>query len=104
VLTLTTSHNPAPSVATFANSGATILHGLHQEAQKSTRTTNADRLSRASKTAHLAFRLARRVALARDGICRTETVGRVVHSSGGCAGHIADMPQPIRDHRESHYS
>src|ERR1700736_5260694 len=44
VSTLMTSHFPASSEATFRISGATILHGPHHGAQKSTSTGNSDRL------------------------------------------------------------
>src|SRR5437868_12204348 len=54
VLTFATSHFPAPSRATLLSSGATILHGPHQGAQKSTNTGRADRVVKASKARSLA--------------------------------------------------
>src|SRR3954469_23910663 len=51
VLSLVTSQRPPASAATLANSGATILHGPHHAAQKSTTTGRADRAVRASKAA-----------------------------------------------------
>src|SRR2546423_3955984 len=54
VFTFVTRNRPEASRATFTNSGATILHGPHQGAQKSTRTGKAERLVNASKTASLA--------------------------------------------------
>jgi hypothetical protein len=41
VLTFATIQRPAPSRATFSSSGATILHGPHHGAQKSTSTGTA---------------------------------------------------------------
>jgi hypothetical protein len=54
VLTFATSHFPAPSRATLLSSGATILHGPHHGAQKSTNTGRADRAVKASKARSLA--------------------------------------------------
>jgi len=51
VLTLATSQRPAPSPATRASSGATILQGPHQGAQKSAKTGKAERPTRLSKAA-----------------------------------------------------
>src|SRR5882724_67150 len=48
VLTFATTHLPAPSCATLFSSGATILHGPHQGAQKSTNTGRAERAVKAS--------------------------------------------------------
>jgi hypothetical protein len=48
VFTFTTTQRPEPSAATFATSGATILHGPHHGAQKSTNTGKADWPVRAS--------------------------------------------------------
>src|SRR6266404_4715709 len=42
VFTFATSQRPGPSLATLATSGATILHGPHHGAQKSTNTGNED--------------------------------------------------------------
>jgi hypothetical protein len=54
VFTFATSHFPAPSRATLLSSGATILHGPHQGAQKSTSTGSADCVVKASKARSLA--------------------------------------------------
>src|SRR5438477_172150 len=54
VFTFATSHFPAPSRATLLSSGATILHGPHHGAQKSTNTGRADRVVKASKARSLA--------------------------------------------------
>src|SRR5438874_11154797 len=54
VLTFATSHFPAPSRATLLSSGATILHGPHHGAQKSTNAGRADRVVKASKARSLA--------------------------------------------------
>src|SRR5712672_807426 len=48
VLTFATTHLPAPSCATLFSSGATILHGPHHGAQKSTNTGRAERAVKAS--------------------------------------------------------
>jgi len=54
VLTFATTHFPAPSSATLFSSGATILHGPHHGAQKSTNTGRAERVVKASKARSLA--------------------------------------------------
>src|SRR5438046_5646959 len=54
VFTFATTHFPAPSCATFFSSGATILHGPHHGAQKSTNTGRAERVVKASKARSLA--------------------------------------------------
>ena len=53
VFTFATTKWPAVSRATLANSGATILHGPHHGAQKSTRTGKAEWLIRALKARSL---------------------------------------------------
>jgi hypothetical protein len=54
VFTFATTHFPAPSRATLLSSGATILHGPHHGAQKSTNTGRAERVVKASKARSLA--------------------------------------------------
>jgi hypothetical protein len=49
VFTFATSKRPAVSLATFRTSGATILHGPHHGAQKSTSTGTLEWFTRASK-------------------------------------------------------
>jgi len=51
VFTFATINFPAASAATLPNSGATILQGPHQGAQKSTKTGSLDRMVRALKAA-----------------------------------------------------
>src|SRR3990172_7854495 len=52
--TLTTSTEPSYFAASFSISGATILHGPHQAAQKSTTTGRSDLRTSSSKFASVA--------------------------------------------------
>ncbi len=52
--TLTTSTAPSYLAASFSISGATILHGPHQAAQKSTTTGRSDLSTSSSKFASVA--------------------------------------------------
>jgi hypothetical protein len=51
VLTLTTKSRPLSAAATFSISGATIRHGAHQDAQKSTRIGTGQFTMRSSNCA-----------------------------------------------------
>ena len=96
VFTLATTKWPAVSFATLTISGATILHGPHHGAQKSTSTGKADRLVSASKTRSLLRSIGSR------GGCNSflhwpqRNVCPSPCTSAGCASRSGDRPAAAR--------
>jgi hypothetical protein len=73
VFTFATTNRPAVSLATLRSSGATILHGPHHGAQKSTSTGRVDRLVSASNAKSLGTSTGSLGGgSTRFGICRNE--------------------------------
>jgi hypothetical protein len=99
VFTFATRSRPAVSLATLRTSGATILHGPHHGAQKSTSTGTAEWLTNASKRGHCEHRQVHQQARVRTDIGRIGKSCPNLRISSDCCARILGSSIRSRGHR-----